>query len=242
MRKTKFEIGKIYHICNRGVEKRSIFNNEADMWRFIQGMFLFNDTNGSFSALYQIERENKGKINFNLLKSFIDKNKENRKPLVKINADCLMPNHFHLLLEEIEENGISRFMHKLAIGYTKYFNKKYNRVGGLFQGPFKAIEIKDDIQLQYILAYINIINPGQLIKPNLKEEGVRDLEELNKILDFAKEYSFSTNPDYLGLRDSTIIDKGIYKDFFPTTKEYEKFIRNILESNRYNIIENLILE
>ncbi|MBU3942974.1 transposase [Patescibacteria group bacterium] len=242
MRKIKFEVGKIYHIYNRGVNKCLIFNDESDMWRFIQALYLFNDVDSSFNILYQIERENKGKMNFNLLKDFIEKNKENRKPLVRIMVDCLMPNHFHLILEEIEEDGISRFMHKLAIGYTGYFNKKYNRVGGLFQGPFKAVEIKDDLQLQYVLAYINIINPGQLIFPNLKEEGIKDLEELEKILSFAEKYSFSTNPDYLGLRDSIIIDKGIYKEFFPTIEIYKEFIRDILLSKKYNLVDNLILE
>ncbi len=242
MRKIKFEVGRIYHVYNRGVNKCLIFNDESDMWRFVQALYLFNDVNSSFNTLYQIERENKGKMNFNLLKDFIEKNKENRKPLVRIMVDCLMPNHFHLILEEIEEDGISRFMHKLAIGYTGYFNKKYNRVGGLFQGPFKAVEIKDDLQLQYVLAYINIINPGQLINPNLKEEGIKDLEELEKILNFAEKYSFSTNPDYLELRDSIIIDKGIYKDFFPTGEKYKEFIKDILLSKKYNLVDNLILE
>ena len=90
MRKNKFEIGKIYHIYNRGVEKRNIFNNDSDKWRFIQGLFLFNDERCSSGILQKIERENKGRINFRLLKEFIDKDEENKKPLVRIMADCLM--------------------------------------------------------------------------------------------------------------------------------------------------------
>lgn len=239
MRKIKLEQGKIYHIYNRGVNKCNIFNNNSDMWRFLQGMFLFNDENTSFNILYQIERENKGRINFNLLKEFIDNNRKDKTPLIRIMADCLMPNHFHLLVEEIQENGISRFMHKLGTGYAMYFNKKYNRVGGLFQGPFKAIEIKNDIHLQYLLAYINVINPGQLIEPELKEKGVKNLKE---ILNFAKSYSFGTNPDYLGLRDSIIIEKGIFEEFFPTPKKYEEFIENTLLSKEYNIVSDFYLE
>src|SRR4030042_1567820 len=151
MRKIKFEIGKITHVYNRGVEKRDIFISDSDMWRFIQGMFLFNDEDSSFGVLSHVERENKGRINFNLLREFI--------------------------------------------------NKKYSRVGGLFQGRFKAVVIENDIHLQYVLAYINIINPGQLIEPELKEKGVIDID---KVMNFAESYSFSTNPDYLGLRDSII--------------------------------------
>ena len=241
MRKVKFEVGKYYHVCNRGVDKRNIFNSDADKWRFLQGIFLFNDENRLLNTLFQIEKENQGRINFNLLKDFVDKNIENRNPLVRILADCLMPNHYHFLLEEIKEGGISSFMQKLG-GYTTFFNKKNNREGCLFQGRFKAIEIKNDIQLQYVLAYINVINPGQLIKPNLKEVGVENIEELERIFNFAKEYSFSTNPDYLGIRDSFIIEKGIYKEFFPTSEDYEEFIRDILLSKYRNIDDNLTLE
>jgi len=239
MRKVKFETGNIVHIFNRGVEKRNIFNNEVDMWRFLQGMFLFNDINSSFGVLFEIERKNKGMINFNLLRKFIYENKTNREPLVRIMADCLMPNHYHLIIEEIQNGGISRFMHKLGTGYVNYFNKKNNRVGSLFQGRFKAVVVKNDTQLQYLLAYINVINPGQLIEPELKEKGVVNIE---KVMDFAKKYSFSTNPDYLGIRDSIIIDKGIFKEFFPTLESYERFIREFLEGRKYIEINNFLLE
>jgi len=243
MRKIKFEKGQICHIFNRGIEKRSIFMNDADKWRFLQMLYLINNSNFSFGVLYEIERKNKGRINFNLLQEFVNQNKNiiNREPLVRIMADCLMPNHFHLLLQEIQEGGISEFMQRFGTGYTKYFNAKYDRVGegGLFQGPYKVTIIKNDIQLQYVLAYINVINPGQLVEPNLKEEGPKDIDN---ILNFAENYSFSTNPEYLGLRESIIIDKGIFKDFFPTPEKYEEFIRDVLESKRYNQVSNLTLE
>ncbi len=127
MRKVKFGVGRYYHVFNRGVEKRIIFNDDRDKWRFLQGIFLFNDENSSFRILHEIEEKNKGKINFLLLKNFVDSHRNNRKPLVKILADCLMRNHFHLLIKQLQENGISRFMHKLGVGYTKYFNIKYDR-------------------------------------------------------------------------------------------------------------------
>ncbi|PIR72166.1 MAG: hypothetical protein COU42_02475 [Candidatus Nealsonbacteria bacterium CG10_big_fil_rev_8_21_14_0_10_36_24] len=239
MRKIKFEINKFYHIYNRGVEKRIIFNNDYDKWRFLQGMFLFNDKNSSFGVLHEIERKNKGRINFNLLKEFIYKNTIYRKPLVRIMADCLMPNHYHLLVQEIQKNGISKFMQKLGTGYAGYFNKKYNRVGSLFQGPFKAVLINNDIYLQYLLGYINIINPGQLIEPELKEKGTANTD---KIMDFAGKYSFSTNLDYLGLRESIIIDKGIFKEFFPTPEKYKESIKEFLLNKKYDKISDLLLE
>ena len=200
---------------------------------------MFNNKDSSFSALYQIEKKNKGKINFTLLKEFIDSQQKNREPLVRIMADCLMPNHYHLLLEEIEDNGISRFMHKLGVGYSKYFNKKYERVGSLFQGTFKAVSIEKDLYFKYLLVYINVINPGQLIEPELKEKGVNNAE---KVMDFAKNYSFGTHQDYLELRDSIIIDKGIFKDFFSSPEKYKEFVKDTLLSKKYNIINDFILE
>jgi len=238
MRKIKFIKGKIYHIYNRGVEKRSIFSNNSDKWRFLQGLFLFNDEKISSNLLFRLEKE-KGAMHFGILKDFFSKNQKDRNPLVRIMADCLMPNHYHLLIEEIQENGISRFMHKLAVGYTGYFNKKYDRVGSLFQGAFKAVPIESDVYLQYILAYINVVNPGQLIEPKLKEEGVKSIEE---IMNFAKTYSFGTHLDYLGMRDSIIIDRGIFKYFFPTPAKYEEFVRVVLMGKKYNIVNNFTLE
>jgi len=239
MRKVKFEIGKTYHVYNQGVNKCNIFLTDADRWRFLQGMYLFNDENSSLSILYQIEKENDGKINFNLLKDFIEKNCDNRDPLVEINADCLMPNHFHLILKEIKKNGISRYMQKLGTGYAGYFNKKHGRVGSLFRGPFRAIVIENDIYLQYLLIYVNIINPGQLVEPELKEKGIIDID---RVMDFAEKFSFSTSPDYLGIRDSIIIDRGIFNEFFPTPKKYKEFARDILEGKKYNLASKFYLE
>ena len=239
MRKIKFNIGDIYHIYNRGVEKRNIFNNNSDRWRFLQGMFLFNDKESSLNILYHIERENKGRINFNLLREFIKRNKSNRDPLVKIIADCLMPNHFHLIIQEIRENGISQFMHKFGIGYTKYFNTKYDRVGSLFQGTFKAVKIDNDEHLKYLLIYINVINPGQLIEPNFEKEGVKDI---NNIINFAENYEWSTNKEYLGIRDSIIIDKGLLGKIFPKPEGYKRFVNNSLLSKKYNIVDHIRLE
>ena len=123
MRKVKFTKGKIYHIFNRGVEKRDIFLSDRDRWRFLQGLFIFNDKHTVGNLLFRIEQENK-RINFTLLKQFIAEKRTERQPLVRILADCLMPNHYHLLVEEIQDGGISQFMQKFGTGYTKYFNKK----------------------------------------------------------------------------------------------------------------------
>ena len=238
MRKIKFEVGKYYHLFNRGANKAEIFRDDSDKWRFLQALFLFNNNESSYRILYEIERENKGKINFNLLREFITKNEKERKPLVKVIADCLMPNHFHLIIQQVQENGISSFMHKFGTGYTNYINNKYKKSGSLFQGPYKAIEIENDEYMKYLLVYINVLNPGQLIEPKLKEEGIK---EIDKILNFAAQYDWSTNKEYLGTRKSIIIDKDILENIFPTAERYAEFVRETLLNMRFDI-NHLLLE
>jgi len=226
-RTVKFEPGRIYHVFNRGVEKRNIFLSDGDRWRFLQGLYLFNDESVSANLLFRLEQE-KGKMHFGILREYMAKAGITRKPLVRIMADCLKPNHYHLLLEEVQENGISRFMHKLGTGYTKFFNTKYERVGPLFQGSFKAVDVKTDEQLIYLLAYINVINPGQELEPELKS-AAQDPEE---ILRFVEQYPWSTHLEYLGKRESIIADRGRARKLFGTPKKYREFVADIVRGKQ----------
>jgi len=238
MRKVQFVKGNFYHIYNRGVEKRSIFEDDNDMWRFLQALFLFNDERTTTNLLWQMEKK-RGKVTFGVLKEFFIKEKRNRDPLVRISADCLMRNHFHLLIEEIKEGGISRFMHKLGTGYTEYFNHKYQRVGSLFQGPFKACLIDNERYLEYLLFYINVLNPAELVEPQIKKEGVRDIE---RVLRFCREYPWSTHQEYLGLRNSIIVDKGLLGEIFQDPQKYEKMAIDFLIARKFDLISPYILE
>ena len=237
-RKTKLEPGGVYHIYNRGVEKRDIFLSDGDRWRFLQGMYLFNDEAASANLLYRLEQE-KGKMHFGVLREYVKEMGVKREPLVEIMADCLKPNHFHLLIKEIHPNGISRFMQKLGTGYVRFFNKKHERVGPLFQGVFKAVEVKTDEQLMYLLAYINVINPGQELEPELKSFA----QDPGEILRFVENYPWSTHLEYLGKRDSIIIDQGIAKTLFPTPAKYREFVRSIIKGKqRLGLREDTFLE
>jgi len=238
MRKIKFEEGKFYHIVNRGTDKRLIFNEDRDRWRFLQGLFLFNNVKKFPGIWYELKR-GRGSADFTVIKKFIEESNEERNPLVKILADCLMPNHFHLILEEVRRGGISEFMQRLGTGYTKYFNDRYERTGSLFEGTFKAVEIDNDEYLKYVLIYINIINPGQLIDPKFKKEGV---ENIDKIFNYSEAYDWSTNKEYLGTRNSIIINKGLLGEVFLTGDEYKSFARNILLGSKYNKAKEFFLE
>ncbi len=236
MRRTNFAPGKIYHIYNRGVDKRDIFKEDADKWRFLQALALFNNRDSSTNTLWRLEKKKEG-VNMRTLREFLKDREEN--PLVRIMADCLMDNHYHLILEELVEKGISDFMHKLGTGYTMYFNKKYGRSGSLFQGPFKAIQVDNNLYLQYLLVYINVLNPGQLYQGDLKEKGVKDVE---KIIDFASNYDWSTNKEFLGERNSFFIDKGVLDSVFSGQEEYKDFVKAVINGKKYRDIKHLMLE
>ncbi len=222
MNRKQFAVGDFIHIFNRGVDKRNIFMNDYDRWRFLLGLFAFNDENSTFNALWQTNRIY-GKTTFNTVKKFL-KNKE-RNLLVNILAYCLMPNHFHLILEEIKPGGVSKFMQKFTTGYSMYFNKKYERKGALFEGVFKSVVSESQEQLEYLLFYVNIINPAQILEPNLKESGLIDF---NKALNFTNKYDWCTNKEYLKERESVIINKGVLGEIFDDVEKYKEYSKMIL--------------
>ena len=238
MRKVQFVPNEIYHIYNRGADKCDIFREENDRWRCLQGLCLFNDEVNSSNLLWQLENAHGG-VTLRVLKDFFVAHGKERKPLARIMAYCLMPNHFHLLIEEVRKGGISGFMQKFGGGYSRYFDKKYDRSGHLYEGPFKAVWVKNEDQLKYLLAYINVINPGQLIEPRLKEEGAKDVDAIMK---FAEEYPWSTHQEYLGKRNSIIIDKGLLEKMFANPEEYRNFAREILLGKKFDIINDLMLD
>lgn len=237
-RKFPFAIGKIYHVYNRGVAKCSICEGDRDSWRFLQGLCLFNNEGNTSNLLWRLEQK-RGKLTLGVLRDYIVNPKNERNRLVRILAYCLMGNHYHLLIEEIQEGGITKFMQKFGTGYVRFFNKKHDRVGGLFQGRFKSVLVDNESYLQYLLVYINVLNSAHFIEPNWKENGIEDID---KILQYAERYLWSTHLDYLGKRNSIIIEKGIFGELLPTPKAYATLVRAVLEEKKYAKIEHLFLE
>ena len=197
-----FAPGEYYHLYSRGVEKRVIFLDKNDYERFIKILFFCN------SSKSVVIRDLPRGLTFG---KYINKRGE---ILVDIGAYCLMPNHFHLLVRERNEKGISLFMQKLITAYTMYFNDKYGRKGRLFESSYKSIHAADDRYLKYLFAYIHL-NPVKLINPEWKENGIKNLEETKKYLN---DYTFSSFADYAGRnRDSMLIlTKQEFPEYFPT--------------------------
>lgn len=194
-RLTSFINQSFYHIFNRGVNKQEIFNNPSnDYERFLQTIFYYQ-----FSG---------PKPQFSTHKRFRVKDFSNNPKIVDIICYCLMPNHFHFLLRQIKEGGITEFISKVSNSYTKYFNTKHKRIGPLFQGEFKAVPIETDMQLLHVSRYIHL-NPF-----------VSGLVKNLAVYPYSSYKSF-TEPASVGF----CIIKPVL-DFFKNPKEYKKFIND----------------
>lgn len=152
MRKTLLANGEYYHIFNRGTDKRTIFSGENTFARFLQGMDEFNTT-VPIGSIYENSFRKDSRLG-----NPVSKFGPESKPLVAVVCYCLNPNHYHLILHQLEDRGIEKFMHRLGVGYTKYFNQLHQRSGVLFQGPFKAIHIDSNEYLLHLSAYVNLNN------------------------------------------------------------------------------------
>ena len=201
-RKLVFVNDEIYHVFNRGVEKRPTFINKWELKR----------------AILTLDYYRFAKLPIKLSKFLILPNSDQTKLLESIKKDCekleeiicfcLMPNHFHFLLKQKVDKGIPIFISNFTNSYTKYFNTRNERVGPLFQGIFKAVRIESEEQLIHVSRYIHL-NPVSsfLIKPE-------DLEN----------YEWSSYPEYLDLMNRSIVDKEIVVGLFSSLEKYKKFV------------------
>lgn len=202
MERAPFEEGEWYHCYNRGIDKRSVFETEGDYVRFLQLLWAAN----SMEAV-RVYNTRKHPL-VDLLKD------TGRDTLTDIGAFCLMPNHFHLLLREKSEGGITTFMRKLGTAYTMYFNIKNARTGNLFNKPFRSKHVHDDRYLQYVVQYIHC-NPAELKEPRWKEGEVSNLASLEK---FLSSYRYSSLGAFSAkglLRP--ILSKEIFSIWHPVT-------------------------
>lgn len=193
-----------YHIYNRGVDKRTIFQNENDYVVFLRFLkeYLLPPGHPDLDVLREISPRRLPVNCFNE---------------VELLAYCLMPNHFHLLVKQITEKGLIRFMRALSTNYVMYFNHKYSRVGPLFQGNYKAALIDEDPYFLYISGYIHA-NPAELITR------VGPLQKL-------EDYSFSSYPFYLGdkrcewVKPDDVI--SVFKENTKSKSSYKEFVEDI---------------
>ena len=180
--------GEIYHVFNRGVEKRKIFLGDWDYKHFLESSTHYQIFDKKLSRKYPLNPKN-----------------TSHQKLVEILSYSLMPNHFHLLLKQTIDNGISTFMGRVQNSFTKYFNIKNDRVGHLFQGAFKAVRIENDEQLVHVSRYIHL-NPL-----------------VSKMTGNIKNYRWSSYPIYIGKGNNEVISTKDILDLFPGG-DYERFV------------------
>ena len=232
IKRSKLINEEIYHIIIRGVEDSLIFKDESDYYRAIFSLYEFNDT----KAIELREQRRRRKA----IKASGGQSSDSRNLLIEILAFCFMPNHIHLLIKQIKEDGITQFMRKFGTGYATYFNKKYNRKGHLFQGRFRAVYIKNNGQLKNIFVYIHT-NAISLTELKWKEFGVKNPK---KLINFLENYKWSSYPDYLGIKNFPSVTK---RNFIRKIIGNEKILKNFVESwikykKELRDLENIVLE
>mgnify|MGYP000038247142 CR=1 FL=1 len=206
-RKINFCVHEHYHLYSRGVEKRKIFLNERDYDRFLSLLYIMNQRE-SFHVGNFLKTHN--------ISDIFDLNRGDT--LVDILAYVLMQNHFHILVYEKEEGGITKLMSKVLTAYSMYFNKRYERSGPLFMHPFRAQYISEDNQYTWIFEYIHM-NPIKIIKKDFKERGISS-EDVLMCEEFLENYKYSSYQDVLGIEraQNKILNIDSIPDFVLNTR------------------------
>ena len=196
-RKLVFVTNEVYHVFNRGVEYRDIFLEKKNYVRFIELLDYYQWTR---SIKFSSTQSNTPLPEWNI---------ESAK-LIDVNCYCLMPNHFHLVLRQKKENGLSKFLRVIQDSYTRYFNIKYERKGPLFQGLFKAVHIQTDEQLLHVSRYIHL-NPV-----------------VSGIVNNPLEYHWSSYKVFINGGDE-LIKKDDIIAFFQSPDSYSRFVNDHLD-------------
>ena len=210
-RKTVLATGEVYHLFNRGNAYRPIFLTVRDYQRFLKTInfyrYLFLPLRLS---KYLILSRNKRK---ELQKQLNEKGKF----LVEIFSFCLMPNHYHLLLKQVEDKGISKYLSQVQNSYSRYFNVKRKKAGSVFQGHFRAKRVETDEQLIHLSRYIHLNPYSSYI--------VKSINDL-------KIYPWSSLPGYLGESNYSFVKEDFILDLFKDKKDYQDFVFNQADYQR----------
>ncbi|MBI2004940.1 transposase [Patescibacteria group bacterium] len=210
IRKINFAPNEWYHCYTRSIDKRPVFTTLQDYNRFLEALYLSNDVKPiERSSLY-----NPSHADFFELERY--------RPVVAIGAFSIMPNHFHILIKELVEGGVTKFMRKVGTSFAMYFNVKYEHVGNVFIKPFRSKHIRDDRYLKRVIQYIHL-NAAELFEPEWKQGSIRNIQSLEKRL---RAYRYSSFFDYCGEKrpENSILDpktKTLFDDLPP--------FQNILE-------------
>ncbi|MDP1689776.1 MAG: transposase [bacterium] len=219
MRKEQFCPGTFVHVVNRGAHRMNIVRTDADRWRFLKLLRYLNDTNAPRNWERDISPTH---IRNNFAQP---EHWGEAQPYVSILSYCLKDNHFHLLLLEQIEGGVSKFMQRISRSMAANFNVKYESSGALFQGPYRARIVDDDRHLQYLSVYINIKNVFEAYPGGLKAA----FNNFDDAYAWAVQYPFSSTADFAGERKSSLIDHMVCQSLFATPSDFKTAAKELME-------------
>src|SRR3989338_7823028 len=219
MRTEILTIDSFIHVINRGNKQSRIYRQKSDLWRLLFSLFYSNN-NLSQNWTRKLESAGLKPQDFIWPTSLGE-----RKPIVAILGFTIMSNHFHLILKEIIESGVSCFMHKFSMGHSKFINAKYKESGRLFQGTFQSKIIDTDEYLRRVAVYVMVKNTFELYPKGGLTEALKDFE---KAWDWAVKYPFSSLGNYAGVRNSPILDRDLLGDIFDSPKDFKEFSKDYI--------------
>lgn len=212
---------QIYHVFNRGIDHRPTYTDRLEFKRAITTIDFYRFANPpmKLSKFLQLSNEERRRINREI--------KSKNEKLVEVLSFCLMPNHFHFVVKQVHEKGISKFLANFQNSYTKYFNTKSERNGPLFLDQFKAVRIETDQQLLHVSRYVHL-NP-------LTSYVVATFDDLIK-------YPWSSFGEYINGKP-LICEINSILGFFKNPKEYIVFVRGNADYQReLDKIKHLVIE
>ncbi len=216
MRKNPLANGQYYHILSRSIAKFKIFNNSDDYNRFLELLDLdrFSEFQYKYSKFKRLSLQHQKSITDNLIGS---------SKIVEIVAYCIMPTHFHLLLKQTADKGITNYLKRLLDGYTRYFNIKYHRTGPLWEGRFKNVLVNNDEQLLHLTRYIHL-NP---VSANLVKK--------------PEQWVFSSYQEYIDLKTKGLCEIDDLVELSP--KKYKTFVKDrIAYQKELSEIKRILIE
>jgi len=219
---------ELYHVLNRGVDKRKIFMDEKDRVRFVHDLWEFNDREDVDNTRHRVPADFTDFVN-----PYIPKDR-----IVDLHAWVAMGNHYHLLLSERADGGLTKFIRRLNVGYANYFNERYKRHGTLFQGRTKKVLIATDAHFLHILNYIHC-NPLDFLR-SAKEWRSHTIHNPSDALEYLTKYKWSSYLDYIGEQNfPSVLTTDLFKDIF---KDYKKEMRGFITSNAAQALSDYRLE
>lgn len=193
----------IVHIYNRGAKKHNIFRKQSDPFRLLYSLYYFNTEHPTAPSWVRDLTRVGGMHTFAWPAHW-----EPRSPLVSILAFTIMPNHFHLVMKELVDGGLSKFMHRVSMGYSKFINEKYDESGSLFEGAYKARRIDEDADLQNLLVYTMIKNPFELYPGGL----MRACQNFDLAYTHTLKFPLTSLAEFLGNTEPVILDHDLLRE------------------------------